>query len=555
MYCKKCGNTLSEKDRFCRKCGERAWFLDVIEVPEPAEPVKPAEVLEPAEPVKTAEVPETELRIQEARKQETRAQETGANTVDKDAKDAFDFLDRMFADLGFGEETSSVGQKASQAESKNVEASFRTDTATNSNTGTTTNNSNANTTTDIASDIASATTTATDIESRILESITGQEEDDYEGDDYSDSNGTEQGVAPKTNGANGFDENKKPNGANEAGGTNSAHESKEANEAEGTNETEKTKSTADAEPTKPKRSILKTLLWLLAAIAIIAVGTVIFLNQWPKIFQEEVQNQQNQPSQGNSYDPSQGGSPNAGGAGSQGTSGNAGTSGIPTATVNPLDFVDDDKDIMQASIEVFAGNGPNIKAIETIYNLKFTEDRDYHLEGLNKAILFDDDLWYMNDLMENIHYTPEIVRTIIEFVSTWMDQKSAGTGAVLSYIKEDSELYKEMQDLKPDGKVHAIEKMQIGEMRRSGEDFYILLNLTESVDGANQQEYVKALHLFARPKVLEVREMRDPVETKSAESDNANTDNTNADTANANTDNTNADNTTNAGESTEDKDG
>ena len=167
--------------------------------------------------------------------------------------------------------------------------------------------------------------------------------------------------------------------------------------------------------------------------------------------------------------------------------------GVNAGIANPLDLTGDET-ILQASIDAYSPLASNIDKIEVFYDLKFTEDREYGIDGLRNAILFEDDLWYMSDLMENIHYTPELVRTIIEYYAA----------------KDQTKL----------------ELLQIGEIRRSNDDFYILVRPVEkNGDSASETtgeetsqdldlqdlDNIKTIHIAAGQKTMNIVEVVDAV--------------------------------------------
>ena len=463
MFCTKCGNALKENDKFCRKCGAPVKLRVQEVAPEPVVVPEPAEIAAPEPVVAPAPIPAPETA---AATTAVTPGSMGTNkSVEDEAQAAMDYVEAMFAGLRMGRGEKSIpiqeAVKAFEIKKAATIASEATGESVDTSLPEEVPTSEAPTNTEEISVANPELEAETELAAAelIRNAGIGAASVDAEGD------------------------------ADSADADVDATDSAEVEES--------------GEPKKTggiSRGTIFSILGLLGVIAAVLLWMWFFRPEAnPNLYTEPGVKQETTPTEGAAH----------------GTTG--GNAPLPAASTSPLDLKDDP--IMQASIKTYKDHGPNIGEIEEIYELKFTEDREYGLTGLSKAILFDDDLWYMNDIMENIHYTPELIRTTIEYFSCLQDRKNVGTDLALTYIRPDTDLYKEIESIEPDYKKHRIEKMQIGEIRRSGEDFYMMLNLFESAEGEETKESLKAVHIFARAKVMEMVEINEPTAKGATDAD------------------------------------
>ena len=152
-----------------------------------------------------------------------------------------------------------------------------------------------------------------------------------------------------------------------------------------------------------------------------------------------------------------------------------------------------------------------IGMVEAPRNLKFEIEKDYGVEGVTKAITFDDDIWYISDATESIHYTDEIVGFVIDYYSKLYKRINKDDDAVLDLIVPESKLLGDVTAIKSDAIViHTLNKLEIGEIRRLDQDFYVMVNLYESTnDGKQATTQTKVLRLSAIDKEIKAAEIAD----------------------------------------------
>ena len=152
-----------------------------------------------------------------------------------------------------------------------------------------------------------------------------------------------------------------------------------------------------------------------------------------------------------------------------------------------------------------------IARVEESGELRFVIEKDYGVEGITKAISFDDDIWYMSEHTENIHYTPELVGFAIDYYSKLYKRINKDDDAVLKLIVPDSKLMGDVSAVKKDAIVlHHLNKLEIGEIRRNGNDFYMMVRLSESTnDGKADSQVTKVLRMTTDNKEVKMAEIVD----------------------------------------------
>ena len=166
---------------------------------------------------------------------------------------------------------------------------------------------------------------------------------------------------------------------------------------------------------------------------------------------------------------------------------------------------------IETAIESVKDRGPSIGAVEKAEGLVFDGSVDYGVEDADLASVFFDELWYSNDQGENVHYIPEIVGTTIEYYSKLMDRMNKDDEEVLKLIEPDSKLMTDVTAIKADAVViHTLKTLKIGEIRKYGDNFYVLVELTdETNDGKPETVAKKILRLSVNDKSLIVSEVAD----------------------------------------------
>ena len=157
--------------------------------------------------------------------------------------------------------------------------------------------------------------------------------------------------------------------------------------------------------------------------------------------------------------------------------------------------------------------GKNIGTIKDTPSLRFDVERDYGVKDVTKAITFDDAIWYINDGTEVIHYTSELIGLAIEYYSALYERKNNGSQDVLKLITPKSRLLGTVTAIKKDPVViYTLKELEIGELRRLGDDFYLMVRLTEQTnDGNPQTETVQVMRLETEDHEARVAEIADVI--------------------------------------------
>ena len=145
-------------------------------------------------------------------------------------------------------------------------------------------------------------------------------------------------------------------------------------------------------------------------------------------------------------------------------------------------------------------------------NLKFPEYKSYGVEGADKAIVFESDLWYTTDTGENKHYSTEVVGLTMEYFAKLMDRMNKDDEAVLKLIAKDTKLMTDVQAIKADAViVHLIKELRIGEVRKNGDNLYVIVTINEKTnDGKDDTSYTRVLRIDTRDKQALVAEVGEP---------------------------------------------
>lgn len=125
-----------------------------------------------------------------------------------------------------------------------------------------------------------------------------------------------------------------------------------------------------------------------------------------------------------------------------------------------------DKNINK-SLEKVAFNG----------DLKYSDSDKDAFENISKSKITSGLTWKDND-GESISYDKAVVGRIMEFESAknaYIDGKKSNV-SVLDMIEKDSDLYKEVEALKGGKEKTKVKKLEIGDIRKAGDDFFVWVN-------------------------------------------------------------------------------
>ena len=105
----------------------------------------------------------------------------------------------------------------------------------------------------------------------------------------------------------------------------------------------------------------------------------------------------------------------------------------------------------------------NIGEIQYNADLKFDPDKEYENKDINMTQSLADVTWYKSADNKQVYYDQAIVGTIIAFESQKMNLSNYKDSSVLNLVKEDTDFYKTVKELKGSDKAQ-LAVLQIGEI-------------------------------------------------------------------------------------------
>lgn len=161
-------------------------------------------------------------------------------------------------------------------------------------------------------------------------------------------------------------------------------------------------------------------------------------------------------------------------------------------------------------IEMKKSLGVNIATCEEDTTLLFEDGKDYGFEGFSNTYTFANKPWYTDDEGNSVTYGEEIIGTVIQFYSAWVDKINGKNDDILDFVDETSELYAEMQELQEtEGVSYGINKLSIGDIRAGGAGFYVYVSVVK-VDSDAGKEFTEKQILYMEPvnKTMQIVEIR-----------------------------------------------
>lgn len=147
------------------------------------------------------------------------------------------------------------------------------------------------------------------------------------------------------------------------------------------------------------------------------------------------------------------------------------------------DKTDADHDISdtEALIKVNKDKNKNLAEIVEDTDLIFSDDEDYGFEDFGNSYTFADSPWYTAKDGTSVTYGKEIIGTLIQYYSSWVDMVNGKNDKVLNTIDQTSEFYSKIESIKPKEDVqYGINKLAIGEIRSGSAGFYVLVDVTKA---------------------------------------------------------------------------
>ncbi|MCI5687900.1 MAG: zinc ribbon domain-containing protein [Emergencia sp.] len=161
-------------------------------------------------------------------------------------------------------------------------------------------------------------------------------------------------------------------------------------------------------------------------------------------------------------------------------------------------------------IEMKKSLGVNIATCEEDTTLLFEDGKDYGFEGFSNTYTFANKPWYTDDEGNSVTYGEEIISTVIQFYSAWVDKINGKNDDILDFVDETSDLYAEMQELQEtEGVSYGINKLSIGDIRTGGAGFYVYVSVVK-VDSDAGKEFTEKQILYMEPvnKTMQIVEIR-----------------------------------------------
>lgn len=159
---------------------------------------------------------------------------------------------------------------------------------------------------------------------------------------------------------------------------------------------------------------------------------------------------------------------------------------------------------LAALIEEQKEKGTNIAAVEEDQDLIFQDGEDYGFGDFGNAYTFDDRPWY-TDEGKTVTYGQELVGTLIQYYSLWIDKINGKNKQVLKLIDETTPFYEEVEQLKADKDLqYGINRLAIGEIRVGNVGFYVRTSVTivDSKKTERQEEHI--VYLEPDEKVMKI---------------------------------------------------
>lgn len=154
----------------------------------------------------------------------------------------------------------------------------------------------------------------------------------------------------------------------------------------------------------------------------------------------------------------------------------------------------------------------NVAEITEDADLLFSDNKDYGYEDFGNSYTFADSPWYTDKDGTSVTYGNEIIGTIIQYYSSWIDMANGKNEKVLKFIDETSDFYTEIESMESkDGVQYGINKLAIGEIRSSGAGFYVLTDVTK-VSSDKKKDTVEHHIVYLEPeketmKIIEIKKI------------------------------------------------
>ena len=163
-------------------------------------------------------------------------------------------------------------------------------------------------------------------------------------------------------------------------------------------------------------------------------------------------------------------------------------------------------------IEASKKQGKNIASVEEDASLVFEDGENYGFEDFSDTYTFANKPWYTDDEGNSVTYGREIVSTVIQFYSAWVDKMNGKNDKLLDFTDETSELYTELEELEGEEDVlYGIDALRIGEIRAGSAGFYVYTAVTKA-DSSTSKSVTERQVVYMEPvskamKIVDIKEI------------------------------------------------
>lgn len=138
--------------------------------------------------------------------------------------------------------------------------------------------------------------------------------------------------------------------------------------------------------------------------------------------------------------------------------------------------MEDKTDLIKSQMDKNADD--NIKSIEYNADLNYDQERDGKVSDLVLSQPMTQVEWGRDEDNYPVYYDEQVVGEIIAFESKLVNLRNKGDEAVLKMIDSDSNLYGEIAQLKNNKLDGKFQKLEIGEIRQAGSNYYVWVQET-----------------------------------------------------------------------------
>lgn len=164
------------------------------------------------------------------------------------------------------------------------------------------------------------------------------------------------------------------------------------------------------------------------------------------------------------------------------------------AAVQPDPVPNPDKAELIAEALVY---NTNIKSISADESLAYAENMDYGDKNINNSKPIENNIWYEDENGNTVYYDKELVKTIIQFDSAWIDYVNKKDNTVLGFTKEGSSAYTKTKNFLNAGKItENFDSLKIGEIRQGGNGFYIWVYETITINENGKAKIVNYNYIY-----------------------------------------------------------